>query len=148
MIGRRLFRTGLCVPGMALAAALLAGCSGGPARVEAGLGEEFSLSIGQSASITGEDLEVTLLDVVEDSRCPRGVVCVWEGRVTCSVEFVPLAPGEQAGDTVMLTQPGLTDGDAVETYRGYRIAFRVIPYPEAGEPVPRDEYRLLLTITK
>jgi hypothetical protein len=143
----RLFLMGLCVPGVVLAAALLVGCSGGTDRVEAGLGEEFSLAIGQNASITGEDLEVTFLDVVEDSRCPRDVVCVWEGRATCSVEFVSPESGGQTGDTVMLTQPGLTDEAAVETYQAYRIAFRVDPYPEAGTPVPRDEYRLLLTIT-
>jgi len=145
MTARRLLWIGLCIPGVALAVALLAGCSD---RVESGLGEEFSLAIGQSASITGEDLEVTFLDVVEDSRCPRDVVCVWEGRVTCSVEFVSPASGGQDGDTVMLTQPGLTDEAAVETYQDYRIAFWVIPYPEANTPVPRDEYRLFLTITR
>ena len=141
VLGKR-FRIALCVLTAALAAALLAGCSSG--TLEASLGEEFSLAIGQTASITGEDMEVTFLDVIEDSRCPKDVVCVWEGRVTCSVEF--RQPG-QASKTVMLTQQGLTDEAAVETFQGYRIAFQVNPYPEEAAPVPRDEYRLVLTIT-
>ena len=49
----------------------LAACA--PARVQASLGQEFTLKLGQSARIQSEGLTLTFNDVSEDSRCPSGV---------------------------------------------------------------------------
>ncbi len=65
---------------------LLVGCAGN-AELRSRLGEEFSLRIGQSVAITGEDLEIRFVEVSEDSRCPKDVTCVWEGRVSTVVEI-------------------------------------------------------------
>jgi len=94
--------------------------------------------------ITGESLEIRFVDVLEDSRCPRGVICVWVGRVSCIVEL------SHAGSQyrMTLTEPGLTDKNSTETYNGYEFTFHVMPYPEAGKKIPTDTYRLQLTISK
>ena len=42
--------------------------------------KEFSLGIGQTASIEGEKLVIKFKAVLEDSRCPVNVVCVWAGN--------------------------------------------------------------------
>jgi hypothetical protein len=128
--------------------ALLVACCGELEPVEAVLGEEFSLAKGQTALITGEDLEITLLEVLEDSRCPREVTCVWEGRVSCSVEFAA-GDSPQATDPyqMVLVQPGLSDGSASERYEQYQVSYRVAPYPRAEEQIPDDGYRLVMTIT-
>ena len=47
--------------------------------VEFGLDQEFTLSGGQEAAITGENLRLRFTDVVEDSRCPMRVECFWTG---------------------------------------------------------------------
>jgi len=47
-----------------------------------------------------------------------------------------------------LTEPGLTDQYAKETYEEYQLTFHVKPYPEAGKKISRDEYRLLLIVSK
>ena len=39
----------------------------------------FSLPIGKTASVSGSPTRITFRQVVDDSRCPRNVVCVWEG---------------------------------------------------------------------
>jgi hypothetical protein len=108
------------------------------------LGQEFSLSISQSAVIAGEDLEITFEEVSEDSRCPEGAVCVWEGRVVC---FVKITEGE-ASCRIELAQPGLSDEYSQETYEGYKFTFKVEPYPEVDKEILNSEYRLLLTISK
>lgn len=150
MSDTRLSKIALCVLVAALLVAWLPGCSGGLDAVAAVLGEEFSLSIGQSASIEGEDLEIKFLEVTEDSRCARDVTCIQAGWARGSVEFT--SPGGAYGtapERMVLSQPGLSDPPAVETYKVYTIAFRVLPYPEkAEEPIGDDEYRLLLTITR
>jgi hypothetical protein len=52
--------------------------SAGPTNVF--LSKEFSLGIGQSASVEGEGLVIKFKAVLEDSRCPINVVCVWAGN--------------------------------------------------------------------
>jgi hypothetical protein len=112
--------------------------------IQVRLNEEFCLSIGQHASVTGEDLAISFEEVTEDSRCPSDVTCVWAGRVSCVVELT------QAGSSyrVTLTEPGLTSEYSRELYEGYEIAFHVTPYPEAGKKIANDSYRLHLIISK
>jgi len=122
----------------------LAACGNTPAEVYADPGEEFSLSIGQSATIKGQSLRITFEDVIEDSRCPSDVTCIWAGRVSC---IIKLADGS-APYRMVLTESGLTDQYTSETYREYQLAFHVRPYPEAGQSIRRDEYRLQLIVSK
>jgi len=122
----------------------LAACGNSPAEVYADLGEEFSLSIGQSAAIKGQTLRITFEDVIEDSRCPGDVTCIWAGRVSCIIKLVDGSSQYR----MVLTEPGLTDQYTSETYRDYQLAFQVRPYPEAGQSIRRDEYRLQLIVTK
>ena len=50
---------------------LLAGCAG-KSEIKANLGQEFALSINQSARIEGEKLQISFKEVLEDSRCATG----------------------------------------------------------------------------
>lgn len=122
----------------------VSGCADTSNRFEVSLGQEFSLSVGQSAFIKGENLEIKFEEVVEDSRCPWEVTCVWEGRVSLSVEINE----NDVSDNIELSQPGLTDQSVVATHEGYQFTYKVEPYPEAGKPISVDEYRLLLVVSK
>jgi len=109
------------------------------------LGEEFSLPVGQSVVITGEDLGIKFVEVSEDSRCPKDVTCVWEGRVTAVVEISTGGSSQQLN----LSQPGLTDAPARQKYGGYELTYKVEPYPEKAEvQIAADEYRLLIVLNK
>ncbi len=125
-------------------ALLLSGCAGGTQEVSAKLGEEFSLQIGQTALLTGENMKISFQEVITDSRCPRNVTCVWAGQVSCLVRI------NDSGSTydVVLTQSGLTDQHAKETYKQYKLSFNTTPYPEAGKQIAPNEYKLLLTVSK
>jgi hypothetical protein len=131
---------GLVFTGLVL---LLVGCGGG-AQIRAALGQEFTLAIGQTAEITGENLKIKFLEVVEDSRCPSNVNCIWAGRVSAVVEI----KDDGSPYKMVLTEPGLTDTPSQETYQGYLFSFHVTPYPEAGKKIARDEYRLSLIVDK
>lgn len=119
-------------------------CGRGPGYIQARLDEEFSLFMGQRASIVGENLAIRFEEVIEDSRCPRDVVCIWAGRVTCVVGLT------HAGSSyrMALTEPGLADGYPKERYQGYELAFHVTPYPEAGKKVLTEAYRLHLIVSE
>ena len=123
---------------------LLGGCVVIPGEVKADPGQEFSLSIGQSAVISGENFLIKFKEIVEDSRCPEGATCIWEGRVSAIVEITDNGSPYQ----MVLTQSGLTDEYAEETYKEYRLTFKVEPYPEVGAEIASADYRLLLTVSK
>ncbi len=122
---------------------LLAGCVS-TADVKARLGEEFSLHIGQSVAITGEDLEIRFLEVSEDSRCPKDVTCIWEGRVVVVVEITSGNSPRQ----LELIQPGLTEEPAEETHQEYQLTFKVEPYPEEAKELAADDYTLVLIVSR
>ena len=108
------------------------------------LGQEFSLHIGESASIRGEELQAKFLEITEDSRCPTGVVCVWEGRVSGLVEITY----RESIHSIALTEPGSTSWPSEITFEDYKITYHVEPYPQAGTEIAKEEYRLELTISK
>ena len=64
------------------------------APAEYRLNEAFALGGGQQASITGEDLSLRFTDVLEDSRCPTRVDCVW---LTGQARIAVLVQGENSG---------------------------------------------------
>jgi hypothetical protein len=100
--------------------------------------------MGQRALIAGEHLGIKFEEVTEDSRCPRGVTCIWAGRVTCVVEITH----DESSYRMALTEPGLSDEYSRESYEEYGLAFHVTPYPEEGKKIPPDEYSLRLTVSK
>ena len=127
-----------------LAIVLLLSSCAGAGKVKVGLDEEFSLSVGQTALITGENLQIRFEEVTEDSRCPKNATCIWEGRVSCAVEI----SDNNSPHRMTLAQPGLTDQYTIETYEDYQLTFKVEPYPEVGREIPPNEYRLLLIVSK
>jgi len=114
-------------------------CGGGP-----GLGEEFSLSVGQTVGISGENLKITFDEVSQDSRCPTDVECAWEGVVICQVSIIV----DSTTYRIELAQTGLSDEYVSEVYKNYRFTFKVKPYPEPDKEIATSEYQLLLTIDK
>ncbi len=122
---------------------LLPACSRQTPGLTAKLGENFYLAIGQSVSITGENLEVRFIKVIGDSRCAQGVQCIWAGEANSQVEF------SRSGSTYqkVLTQPGLTEPPQTG-FMDYQITFDLKPYPVAGQKTEDKDYLLQLNIKK
>jgi len=128
---------------IACLAIIPSGCATG-GEVKGRLGEEFSLQSGQIARITDENLKIEFVEIVEDSRCPKGVTCVWAGQVVAKVR---ISSGGLA-DVLLLTEPGLTDEYARESYQQYQLSYHVEPYPEQGKMISKYQYQLLLLVSK
>jgi hypothetical protein len=119
-----------------------ASLSCGGSNIKAGLGEEFTLPVGKTADIAGEDLSIQFVEVYQDSRCPIGVECVWIGVARCRM----LMKQGESSKEITLIQPGGTD--ATEDYSKYKISFKLEPYPEGAKIIAPLDYKLVLTITK
>ena len=130
---------------LAIAVAVLlasAGCSE-PAVEQVDPGTEFTLSVGEGATIAGEDLQVVFVEVISDSRCPTGATCIWAGEASCLID---ITDGD-ATQSKVLTQPGAST-PATTDYASYEIAFDILPYPELGKETQTEDYRLHLTISR
>ena len=108
----------------------------------AGLGEEFKLAIGEEAVITGEGLRLVFEEVIEDSRCPKNVECVWAGRARYAVEFTLDGAPERA---VITEEGGETGGISVFDYA---VESELEPYPEDPDSIATEDYQLRMTIRK
>jgi len=122
---------------------IITGCSSGVSQTTLTLGQEFTMSVGQSISISEEDLKIKLTDVVGDSRCPSGVTCIWAGQVSCILEITQ----NNRTDQTVITASGGKDYSSSE-YQMYNLKFRVDPYPQSGKTINKSDYRLVLTISK
>ena len=87
-----------------LAAALTAGCVTLPHLNEDGSTE---VRLGQRADLGGP--KVTVLKVLEDSRCPMEARCVWAGRVRLSVR-IELGNGSSVKELASDTPVPVADG--------------------------------------
>ena len=123
---------------------LLLGSCTSTSEIKVSLGQEFTLSINQSARIEGENLQIRFKEVLEDSRCAIGATCIWEGRVSLALEI----NDNGSPYKMILTQSGMNDQYTNETYKAYQFAFKVNPYPELGTEIAIGDYQLLMTVSK
>lgn len=111
--------------------------------VKVNLGQVFELSIDQTASIASENLSITFLNVLEDSRCPSDVVCVWAGNARVEIEV--FKAGE---DKVIATLNSFLEPKEY-LYQTYLISFKdLAPYPRSTEEIEPQDYRLSLMVAK
>jgi len=128
---------------LSIAVSMLVALAGYSEPAEAELDKEFTLAVGESAAIKGEDLSIRFVEVISDSRCPKDAICIWLGEVSCLVEIT--SNGSTFGK--VLTQPGLS-APVTTNYGRYDILFNVLPYPQAGKAIKSSEYRLQLTVSR
>jgi hypothetical protein len=123
---------------------LLAGCQGSEARIKASIDTEFSFAIGQTAELQGEQITILFEGIQDDSRCPKGATCIWQGRVSSILRI----NDNGLTSKLVLTEPGLSDQNGKNIYKQYEFTSHVQPYPELGKKISSEDYRLLLTIKK
>lgn len=101
-------------------------------------GDEFVLGLGDEERIGSEKVSVKFVDVLEDSRCPSNVTCVWAGNGKVQLRF--------AQDNIQLNTY-LKPHEA--TLGDVNIQLLSLdPYPEHPRQFEKDDYKVRLLITK
>lgn len=131
---------------LGMAALIMAACANVTAAGgdKVSLGQEFTLPVGRSVTVSGENLVIDFEGVTGDSRCPLGAQCIWAGEATAELKVNH--KGETS--TVTLKEMGGTAGFTEAVFNGFRINFRVLPYPEVGNPLSAGDYELLMSISR
>jgi hypothetical protein len=105
---------------------------------------EVVLKLGSPARVPNTNLTIAAEAVVEDSRCPTGVSCVWEGDAAIRIRIT--TPDAPAATYTLHTN----DQFAREVvHGGSRVRLiSVAPHPTATSKPTPDEYRVTLSITR
>jgi len=123
-----------------LLAVALAGCGSAATEPESGsfVMKNGDLVIGLGESTTVAGLTITFRDVLEDSRCPRDVVCIWEGNARVQLDL-SRSGGPEASILLNTTQP------RVVVFGAQRVELAdVTPYPDTRVRFARSAYRVRL----
>ena len=113
---------------------------------EANLNEAFTLGGGQEAVIASENLRLRFGQVLEDSRCPARVECVWTGQARIAVVVQP--DGGEPSTVTFNTNPAPGQTVNVVAVGEYSIELQSLdPYPQSPEePIPFEDYRATLVV--
>lgn len=134
----RLQRAGVA---FAIAVALSA-CAPVETAVVADPGVAFSLPLGKTAAIKGNDTRITFSRVNEDSRCPVDVQCIWAGDA--KIELTVSRNGSPVETkTLSVTSPNneVVVGDLRVRFVG------LAPTPRQSEPSASRAYIAQLVVT-
>jgi len=110
-----------------LPAVALAAC----ASIPMGDGAGRTAAIGETALVGG--LRVRPVELLEDSRCPATVQCIWAGRVRVLVDITRGDGAHQQRD--------LTLGEPQNIDWGWMTLFRVAPPRKEPGSIDPDSYR-------
>ena len=94
-------------------------------------------------SITKAGVTITLAAVLEDSRCPRNITCMWEGKAV--VELNVREPGQESQKMTVVFQ-NQSQSIIARTQHSVFTALRLLPYP--GDSGNNTAYQLEVATTK
>ncbi len=124
----------------------LSSCSGckddGPDGPEnGGTADTLLLPMNQQVPFGQNDIKVTLINVFEDSRCPDGFACIWEGRAD-AIFVISQKPGSYL-DTLGIgaSVSELTWSDSTERYNCRFRLLDILPHPDSMQAtIPQESY--------
>jgi len=100
--------------------------------------EVVAVQVGQRVTLPTYSASLTFAEKAEDSRCPKNVTCVWEGRVKIVLTFTVDGQTETFEMTGFVGPTGQEEGSpprVVHEALGFRFALeRLDPYPVDGAP--------------
>ncbi len=105
--------------------------------------ETAALAVKGKKKFVRSKITVEFLSVLEDSRCPTGVNCVWAGNAKISVR---VRRNGTAAKTIELNTGG---GDQSAVYEGFTIALaKLTPHPRANAAPDPKSYRASITVSR
>ena len=110
---------------------------------KAALGDTVVLGVGESLELEGNPPpRVTFMGVVQDSRCPEGVTCIWQGEAVVALQV--------DGEGIEPTTVQLTTSDRGANHLSVDVfcleLAGVTPYPTSTSAIAPSDYRAELKV--
>jgi hypothetical protein len=113
--------------------------------ITASLDSSFQLMHNQTAYMESEDLSIKFLNVIEDSRCPVGVICIWPGQVKIELEI--RQKGKEPEKIVLTSQAGR---DELAETRVNDFLFRLLkvePLRQKDAELQLSDYVIMIMVS-
>lgn len=105
------------------------------------------IPLGETAVFEGTAL--TFESVIEDSRCPKDVTCIWEGEARIRVVIVTSSDRMEKQIIFQGERFGTEEENTLmETKTKKLIGYRLSPYPETSISIEERAYRLEVVMLK
>lgn len=125
--------------------AMATACSNETAEPHANLGEKIEASYAKAVVLQeGVSVKVTK---IEDSRCPKNVVCVWAGMVKVYFSITENNVTKEASVELYTDKEPKTTVELNGTTYSIEVT-EVSPYPATPDPISLEDYRISFTIKK
>jgi hypothetical protein len=104
--------------------------------------EQIKLKAGQQKTAKTGRINIKFLELIEDSRCPADVNCVWAGIARIKVR---LTRNGKAAEVELNTN----HKDKPAIFQGYSIGLTALtPYPTTTSKYSQSAYTATLTVSK
>lgn len=104
--------------------------------------ETFTLGVGKQKTAKKSRLKIKFLEVTEDSRCPIGVDCIWEGNAKVKVQIT-------GSHRSQIFEFNTNLGPKGDIFDGWAITIdKLTPYPQANKPIDPKLYRAKFVIER
>ena len=105
--------------------------------------ETLVIKRGQQKSAVNGEVIIKFVSLIEDSRCPKDVNCVWAGNAKIEVLITDKNGGSKKA--VMNT----TTGQLGDQYNGYAIYLTSLtPIPKSGKTIRQRNYIATFNVTR
>ena len=105
----------------------------------------FAMGVSDKACNTDLNIQIALDSVFDDSRCPEGVNCIWEGNAKMRSQL-KTAKSQFRFD--LDTQPTSNFYQHDTTIGGYRISLlQLSPYPVSENKIKQTDYAVEISVS-
>lgn len=105
--------------------------------------QEFDLRAGRQATIKDAGLSITFVELIEDSRCPEGVDCIWAGNGEITLFL------KKGRHKSVIFKLNTTSEPKSFTYQGYEISLvKLAPYPKIDVKINKGDYVATLVVKR
>ncbi len=104
--------------------------------------KKVSVQVGKSATESHSKVKVEFVEMIEDSRCPKGVDCVWAGNAKIKIKVTKGGKSQ----TIELNS-GMVNKD--NTFAGYEFTIeKLTPEPAINVRIDRNSYVAVIFVKR
>ena len=102
--------------------------------------QEVEVQIAHEKTFNG--VKIRFIDLLDDSRCPKGTTCVWAGNARISVQV-------SKNGKKKVVELNSTRGPQAVVFEGYEFKLvKLIPEPASNIRIRKDGYVATLSVVK
>lgn len=106
---------------------------------------KIGIKVPKGETVELKGVSIKFLEIVEDSRCPKGVECIWAGRAKVKVEVTSNGKSEEKTLIFGEVKPGEDDNSNLYSSKDFAInGLTLNPYPTSESTGKDTGYSLLI----